>query len=526
MPPVDRALAETAVVGRADLSAPEILIADDDPGLRDLLSRALSRDFRVHLAADGLAALALLKSARPAAVIMDEMMPGLTGTQVLEHAKALFPNVPRILMTASQDTQKAVSAVNSGEIHRFYTKPLRLMDVRRAVLELVQRARERETLLSELSTLRRVNEATADARAQPTHVLIVGGAATPNERDLINAACVARGFVVTHVNPTSAFATTAATLSPDVVAILMTPGVDVAALTHHAHVLDEATAVVVVESTANALHALIALDAGASDYIAPKPGEALTVAMVQRRMERAAARPRAQRDLRRVTYDLIVSNRELTVARKRVESEQVKLLNAMIRALEARDAYTAGHTDRVADISIRCGQALGMTYDQLEILRVGALLHDIGKIGVRDEVLLKPSRLTPEEFEVIKTHTSIGASLLEGIEQFACILPVVRNHHEKLDGTGYPDGLAGDDVPREVRVVSASDVLDALTSTRPYRRGSSIEEAFEIINSAVHKQHLDGDVVGALKQVHAEGRLIELLQIDAQTAPGPAPYRD
>jgi putative nucleotidyltransferase with HDIG domain len=374
-----------------------------------------------------------------------------------------------------------------------------------------------------------IREQMEASRAPVTRVMIVGGmrtgggAATSDRANRVEAACKARGFIVEHAQRADELAAALVPGPVDVAVIMAAPGVDVYALSHLVHSIDETTAIVIVGDDANVEQALTALEIGAVDYFAaPFPEEAA----LGRRLERAAARPRAQRDLRRLTFELIVTNRELTMARKRVELEQVKLLNAMIRALEARDSYTAGHTDRVAAISVRCGQRLGMEPSQLEVLRMGALLHDIGKIGVRDDVLLKPGRLSPDEFEIIKTHTTIGAGLLRGIEQFACIVPIVRNHHEKLDGTGYPDKLAGDDVIIEVRVVSASDVLDALTSTRPYRRGSSPEEAFDIIDGTMAGKHLDKNVIDALKQVHKDGRLMELLQRDAASAPGPAPYRE
>jgi putative nucleotidyltransferase with HDIG domain len=304
--------------------------------------------------------------------------------------------------------------------------------------------------------------------------------------------------------------------------LLSSPELELRALAKLAHSIDEATAVVIVDAQPRLEEAVLALEVGAVDYIAEPYPDSDTLSA---RLERAASKPRALRDMRRLTFDLVVANRELALARKRVEAEQVKLLNAMIRALEARDSYTAGHTDRVAAISVRCGEVLGMQPTQLEVVRMGALLHDIGKIGIRDAVLLKPSRLTPEEFEIIKTHTTIGANLLGDIEQFQCILPIVRGHHEKLDGTGYPDGLHSELIPMEVRVVSASDVLDALTSTRPYRRGSVAEEAFDIMDG-VTGRHLDENVVAALKQIHREGRLVDLLQADANIGDGPAPYRE
>jgi putative nucleotidyltransferase with HDIG domain len=501
----------------------ELLIADDDASIRDMLARAFAKDFRVRTAANGDEAMRLLESARPSAVVVDEMMPGFTGTQVLERAKRLFPDVPRVLMTASSDHLKAMDAINHGEIHRFYSKPLKVMEVRRAVLDLVARAEAEEALRMELRALRAIKETSQVRGGLITRVVILGGGGAHDERgDRIEAAARLRGFHVERVANPADMPAHLMQAPADVVAMLVDPGMDIRSLARLAHSIDEATAVIIVDNTPTLQEALLALEVGAVDYLAPPFPDDTALAS---RLERAAARPRAQRDMRRLTFDLIVANRDLAVSRRRVEQEQVKLLNAMIRALEARDSYTAGHTDRVAEISVRCGQVLGMDPTQLDVVRMGALLHDIGKIGIRDAVLLKPGRLTPEEFEVIKTHTTIGAQLLGDIEQFQCILPIVRGHHEKLDGTGYPDRLAGSEVIMEVRVVSASDVLDALTSTRPYRRGSTPEEAFEIIDTAVGK-HLDGDVVGALKKVHAEGRLVDLLQPNATEGDGPAPYRE
>lgn len=496
----------------------ELIIADDDAGIRDMLARAFSKDFRVTTAQDGVEAIALLDRGRPAAVLVDEMMPGATGTQVLEHSKGLYPDVPRLLMTASNDTERAMGAINRGEIHRFYSKPLKVMEVRRAVLDLVEKANAEDALRTELRALRLLKE-TSLARGFITRVVLLGASADRGDR--VEAAARSRNFAVTRVTASADMPAALMAQQADVVVILRDDTVNVRELALLAHSVDEATAVVIVDGEPDVANAVQALEVGAVDYIAAPYPDETTLA---RRLERAAARPRSLRDMRRLTFDLIVANRELAMARKRAEQEHLKLLNAMIRALEARDSYTAGHTDRVAGISVRCGQTLGLDVMRQENLRMGALLHDIGKLGVRDDVLLKPSRLTPVEFDIIKTHTTIGANLLREIEQFQCILPIVRGHHEKLDGSGYPDRLTGDRISMEVRIVSASDVLDALTSTRPYRRGSAPEEAFQIIDDVVGT-HLDAQVVGALKQMHAEHRLVDLLQLDSDKAEGPAPYR-
>ncbi len=481
----------------------QLLIADDDPTVRDLLTRAFRQDFTILLATDGNEALAALKTTKPDAILVDEMMPGATGSEVLRVAKDVLPDVPRLLMTASSDPSAAMRAVNHGEIHRFYTKPLRVMEVRRAILDLVTRARGDVALRAELSALRSVQTPSA----QPTRIgLLCGG----EIGELVVSAGQRRGFTVARANSVDTFSQLIGAGGVDVVVVDVGIGTEALhELVALARGVDEGTAIVFVDGGGGGSIATLtqAFQLGAVDcLVEPWPDEVL----LSVRLERAAARPRERRDLRRLTYDLVVANRDIALANRRVEEGQVKLLGGLIGALEARDRYTAGHTDRVASIAVRCGEALALPTAKIEIVRVGALLHDIGKIGIRDEVLYKPGRLTPEEFEVIKTHTVIGARILDGIESLACVVPIVRGHHERPDGTGYPDGLTAADLPIEVRVVSGADVLDAITSTRPYRSASSTDEAFAILDTLQGHQ-LDNDVVAALKDLHRAGRLEDLL---------------
>ncbi|RKP54151.1 HD domain-containing protein [Cohnella endophytica] len=155
-------------------------------------------------------------------------------------------------------------------------------------------------------------------------------------------------------------------------------------------------------------------------------------------------------------------------------------------ALDARDPYTAGHSERVAQYSVRIGRLAGMDPSDLETLRKTALLHDIGKIGVRDAVLLKEGKLTDEEFDLIKLHPVLGEKILlqiEPAEAMAKLLPGVRSHHEQYNGRGYPDGLAGEAIPYPGRVIAIADAYDAMTSDRPYRKGMSPERALGILEN-------------------------------------------
>lgn len=153
-------------------------------------------------------------------------------------------------------------------------------------------------------------------------------------------------------------------------------------------------------------------------------------------------------------------------------------------ALDARDAYTAGHSTRVARYSVQIGRLDGWSADEIELLHKTALLHDIGKIGVRDAVLLKEGRLTDEEFDQIKLHPVLGENILKQIEPadaMADLLPGVRSHHERYDGKGYPDGLAGTEIPLFGRAIAIADAFDAMTSDRPYRKGMTDERALSIL---------------------------------------------
>jgi hypothetical protein len=173
----------------------------------------------------------------------------------------------------------------------------------------------------------------------------------------------------------------------------------------------------------------------------------------------------------------------------------VEFVESLANALDARDGYTAGHSRRVSEGSCAVARALDVTPQKLEEIRVGALLHDIGKIGIGDVVLQKPGKLTTEEFALIKQHPTIGRRILEGVRGFQVYLPIVELHHENWDGTGYPRGLAQEAVPLFARIVHVVDAYDAMTSDRPYRPGMSHDQTVKILEKFAGSQ-FDPVVVG------------------------------
>jgi HD-GYP domain-containing protein (c-di-GMP phosphodiesterase class II) len=160
-----------------------------------------------------------------------------------------------------------------------------------------------------------------------------------------------------------------------------------------------------------------------------------------------------------------------------LDAAYLQFVETMAQAIEARDPYTAGHSIRVAGYSHILARAMGLSEKAAETIRVAAKLHDIGKIGIPDEILQKPSFLTPPEYGLIKLHPQIGRKILEKVVLFEDLLSVVELHHENHDGSGYPYGLAGLDVPIEARIVHVADSFDAMTSTRSYRSGLTLGAA-------------------------------------------------
>ncbi|MGQ9509648.1 MAG: HD domain-containing phosphohydrolase [Thermodesulfobacteriota bacterium] len=161
---------------------------------------------------------------------------------------------------------------------------------------------------------------------------------------------------------------------------------------------------------------------------------------------------------------------------KKAHLDSVKVL---VEAIDAKDPYTRGHSDRVKRMSLSIARGMGFSEEKLEALEYGALLHDIGKIGIKDEILQKQGPLSPEEYRIIREHPLIGEKIVEGVEFFKDKIPMIRHHHEHYDGNGYPDGLSGENIPLEARIISVPDAYDAMTSIRPHRKAKPLQEVLE-----------------------------------------------
>lgn len=167
----------------------------------------------------------------------------------------------------------------------------------------------------------------------------------------------------------------------------------------------------------------------------------------------------------------------------------------LAEALEAKDIYTRGHSERVAKYSVILAKEMELSDQEVEDIRRGSLLHDIGKIGVKEEILNKVDRLTQEELEHIRTHPARGYEICKNLKSFRKLLPIIRSHHERMDGKGHPDGLKGDEIPVSARICSITDAFDAMTSNRPYRKGVTPLQAANIFERELGSGQWDPEIV-------------------------------
>jgi putative two-component system response regulator len=188
-----------------------------------------------------------------------------------------------------------------------------------------------------------------------------------------------------------------------------------------------------------------------------------------------------------------------------IDAQAKSVVLSLARSIEAKHSLSDGHSDRLADHAARLGENLGMTGDDLQELRLGCLLHDIGKVAVPDSILLKPARLNPQETEIVRQHPITGEKICAPLKSLRSILPIIRHHHERMDGSGYPDGLRGDVIPLKARILQVADVFDALISDRPYREALTCDEALEILRQEATYGWLDACLVWRFSRICQSG---------------------
>ena len=269
-----------------------------------------------------------------------------------------------------------------------------------------------------------------------------------------------------------------ATFRPDLILLdIMMPGMDGFEVCRHIKATPETrlTPVVLITGLTTTEDRIMGINAGADDFLS-KPID----------LNELLARTRSLLRLKQYTDEL--ENAEA-------------VLFSLAHSIEARDPYTHGHCERLAEMSARMGERLGVPEEQIKALRRAGVVHDIGKVAVADSILLKPGPLTADEAKVMQKHPVVGERICAPLKTFRLVLPIIRHHHEKHNGSGYPDGLSGDEIPLTARILQLSDVYDALTTDRPYKVAFTPEVALDLMGEEAERGWWDRELFEAFREM-------------------------
>ncbi|NQT57805.1 MAG: response regulator [Bacteroidetes bacterium] len=231
-----------------------------------------------------------------------------------------------------------------------------------------------------------------------------------------------------------------------------------------------------------------AIRKGAEDYLSKPVRRSELISRVNDVIKKSKAKSAENEKLQNSSHQQKFLEEQLGKAHHTIMRTTMATIKAFSETIEQKDPYTKGHCNRVCELALLIGKKISLSESDLTILEGGCLLHDIGKIGIPENILNKPGKLTYSEYSLIKSHPETGEKILKHIDMFTPYTPIVRNHHERFDGTGYPDGLSGDRIPLLVRIVTLADAFDAMTSDRSYRKSLSLDNALLEIVQNKNKQ--------------------------------------
>ncbi|TMQ22732.1 MAG: response regulator [Candidatus Rokuibacteriota bacterium] len=454
--------------------APEplrVLVVDDNASLlRFLVSAFSANGCTVSQAAAAEQALALITAEPFDLVVSDIKMPGLSGLDLLRAVKGKQPETPVVLITGNPSVNSAVFGLRHGA-YDYLPKPFSIREIQQ-LLARIRSDRQKwdghvplpAGLTEELSRRQRGVEVLfrigdlalqgLETSAFVDEVLRLVGESLKSDAALVLLRDEHGAFRSSQQGEATLVTRLLTMLQRSFDELVATGGKELLTLTNAAEPLEAIAAVI------------------------PGVGRSMGVVCLAREVATGGFLPDEREMLLGYAQTTAVALQKL-ILRENVERNLVDTITAFVNAIESKDRYLKGHSSRVALYAAEIAQTLGMTADMVEVVRRGAMLHDLGKLSIMDTILRKPDRLTPDEFAIIKSHPAVGAKILEPLRFLSRETCAVRHHHERFDGTGYPDGLRGEDIPLVARVVTVADVFDAITSNRPYRTALPLDAARE-----------------------------------------------
>ena len=462
-----------------------ILVVDDDEGIREVLSSFLKLEgFRVLTAPHGVDALRTLAQQPVSLVVSDVDMPIMDGLTLLDELKRLHPEEVTLMSTGDDRAQTVVEAMKRGAFD-YVVKPFKIQDV----IQTVGRALEHQ-------------------RLQAENIELQGALALYRLADeLQDETCLET--IVTVCAETFRVQARA-----DRVSIVLADGGEGDERAWGAGIGPRLGRTDLTSAARAVQHATLASEGRVHRFIESTEKSELISSLVISPLHtstehlgwlvavRDAGRPFSEGDRKLAT--ILAERLALSVHNARLaetlEDSFRSTIQAFVTSLEEKDEYTAGHSERVADYARLTAQALGLSAALVEQAHQGGRLHDIGKLPLPDELLNKPGPLTSQEYEALKRHTTYGYELLRPIPFFQALLPAVWSHHERWDGRGYPQGLAGEEIPLTARIMAVADSYDAMTSDRAYRKAMTHEDAVHELRRCAGRQ-FDPKVVDAFLSI-------------------------
>jgi putative nucleotidyltransferase with HDIG domain len=512
-----------------------LLIVDDEESILGVVGEYFRRrGYHVLTAQSGSAALRLLKEHEVDCCFTDINMPEMNGLDLAERIHRLDNTLPVIVMTGYPSLDNSIRTLKNGVVD-FLIKPINLKHMELSLRRVMrQRTLFMENLLlkSEVKGKERIETLNREllSKVEELNTLnrIMGHFSATSSSANVFQRTVDIALEVVRADVTSFFVVNSSAGQPYEVASARTrsggsePSVETHAAELKANPIpvgpDEELEQLVVSVSADGLPLLVT--AGAGDGGRPSRFSSLMAVPVKIRDKLfgvltaatlAGGRGFTEKDLFYLSFttQTAANTIETLALYENLYENLFATLYGFVNALEARDLYTRQHSSRVTEIALVLGRELGCSAEELNILNFAGPLHDIGKIGIRDDILLKPGRLSTEEFEKIKEHPIIGANMLSQLGLWDQERRIIRCHHERFDGGGYPDGLRREEIPFLARILSLADAYDAMASDRAYRKRMEESMILRIIQEGAGTQ-FDPRIVGAFQKAYQKGKITHL----------------
>ncbi len=492
-----------------------ILFVDDEESILEVASEYFTqKGYSVITAGNGREALDVLSSHEVDCCFTDINMPGMDGLELAEHIREKDMTIPVIVMTGYPSLENTINTLKNGVVD-FLIKPVNLDQMElcvRRVLRQRQLFVDNILLKKELASKQRIEALNRELLGKVDELnhlnKIMDDFEKVNSSRELFSRIVGLALEVTHADEARLFIVSSVQDGPFQVTFASKSG-------EVSQAVEPSVENLVLEIVVDALPLLISDCSGGKRQLPDRIVSAMAVPLKIREkvfgvVVAFVGETLYQFNEKDLYYLSFMAQKAADTAEnialyETISENLFSTLRAFVKAVEARDAYTKEHSNRVAEMAVVIGREMGCSEEELNLLNFAGRLHDIGKIGIRDNILLKPGRLTEEEFEIIKEHPAIGAMIVSQLGLWDRETQIIRHHHERFDGNGYPDRLKGVAIPFLARIMSVADAYDAMASDRAYRKKLDLEQVVTIIKDGSGAQ-FDPRVVESFLNLVDSGR--------------------